>query len=173
MADRPAKLTQRQLADNTVKAVTARLAIIPGVAWNKFVSHARVEDPVRDQVVIGNFAAAVAPAHVRKGTAKRIAKDQIAASCSVQYSLIAQWSMGLLPAPEGTPPSLTNVLRPQIDAATADLAKSIRQAQRHAKQATWTRSVKRAEARVQSSLPAGVTSVILRQALEEITYWRF
>lgn len=164
-----AKLTQRQLANNVVRATTARLSIMYQVAWNKFVTKSAVEDPSRNQVVIDSFVAATASAKVRKKAATAIAKDQIAAAVSVEYSLIAQWSMGLLTPPQGTPPTLES-LRDVINTATADLAKAVRQAKRHAKPASWSSKVQAAEARQQRHLPTGVNATILRQALEAITY---
>lgn len=162
---------QRKLADQAAQAVLARLSIMPTVAWSKWATKSAVDDPARNVTVVEAFVDATRNAHVPKRIARQISRDQIAAAISVQNSLITIWSFGLAPAPVGPAPNLATQVRPQIDAATAALAKAVKQIGRHADSKTWVKRAQAAEKRILPKLPEGISAAMYRQAFEEITYW--
>ena len=147
----------QQQAQVLAEATAARLAVMPDVAYSKFVSGAAVDDPVREEQAAAAFVATTTAGGVPQDIAAAVINDQFTAAKAVQRSLIGQWTAGTRPTPSTPPADLTTELRPRIDAATTALANGLIAVEQAGVPADW--SVLMAAAAASVSLPEdqGVT----------------
>lgn len=128
----------QQQARALAAATSARLAVMPDVAYAKFVSGAAVDDPVREEQAAAAFVATTTAGGVPADIAAAVINDQFTAAKAVQRSLIGQWTAGTRPTPSTPPADLTTELRPRIDAATTALANALIAVEQDGVPADWS-----------------------------------
>ena len=153
----PEYAAAQQHAQALAAATADRLAVMPDVAYAKFVSGAPVDDPVREEQAAAAFVAATSAGGVPADIATGVINDQFTAAKSVQRSLIAQWTDGTRPVPETPPADLTTELRPRIDAATTALANGLIAVEQTGVPAQWSDIMSAAAAGVVVPTEQGVT----------------
>lgn len=115
-----AAAAEADAVDTLADLIKRRLAVMPGVAMNKWNSGTAIEDAPREQQVI-DAAVGKAPSLAIDPTfAARFIRAQIEASKAVQASLLLRWTEEAHP-PFDAPPDLKTAIRPALDALTPAL----------------------------------------------------
>jgi chorismate mutase len=104
--------------------VLRRIALADAVASAKFGTDAPIDDPAREQQVLGEVAASAPGAGVDPGDAMRFFRDQIEANKVVQRGLYARWSTHPELRPAGRP-DLAAQVRPELDRITTELLEQL------------------------------------------------
>lgn len=159
------------IATRMTDAVKDRLAIMPDVAYVKYVQKLPIDDAVREKATTAAFVKSTTEGGVPPSFAGQVMDAQIQAAKAVQRSLIAQWSTGVTAPPTGPPADLANELRPRIDDATEALATALIQMQSQGVPGDWPVPLDQAATQSASTLAAGVTKTIYAQALEPLAHW--
>ncbi|WJF90900.1 chorismate mutase [Paraburkholderia bonniea] len=107
-----------------VQGMADRLVIADQVALSKWDSGQSVYDPQREAQVLANAAAMAATYNVTAADASAIFADQIEANKEVQYALLNNWRR-LAGAPATPRQSLTNVIRPELDALQVSILQNL------------------------------------------------
>ncbi|WP_153099612.1 chorismate mutase [Paraburkholderia hayleyella] len=109
-----------------VQAMASRLVIADQVALSKWDSGQSVYDPQREAQVLAN-AAAMAPTYgIDAPDARAIFADQIEANKEVQYALLNNWRR-LSGAPTTPRQSLSDVIRPELDALQVSILQNLQE----------------------------------------------
>ena len=134
-----------RIAAALVGAVSERLALAVPVAASKRASGSPVEDPVREAQAAEAFLALVVPQGIPEREARGFIQAQFEGSKFIQRTLLQQWESRPTTAPVGDPPNLATQVRPAIDSATENLAKTFVDAWNFARQhpRAWDRSLER------------------------------
>jgi chorismate mutase len=134
-----------RLAAALVDAVNERLALAVPVAASKRASGSPVDDPVREAQAAEAFLALVEPQGIPEREAREFIQAQFEGSKFIQRILLQQWESRPATTPVGDPPNLATQVRPAIDSATTNLAKTYVEARNFARQHphAWDRSLAR------------------------------
>jgi len=134
-----------RVAASLVDAVSERLAIAISVAASKRASGSPVDDPVREAQATEAFLALVTPQGIPEREAREFIQAQFEGSKLIQRTLLQQWESRPTTVPVGNPPNLATQVRPAIDAATENLARTFVEAwnlaNKHPRE--WNRSLGR------------------------------
>jgi chorismate mutase-like protein len=107
------------------KLIGARLSIMQEVAKYKWNNNAPIEDPDREQKLLDGVGKQVRAVGVRPQWAKHFFRLQIEAAKLAQYQLFQDWRRTQHLAFSDAP-DLATVVRPQLDALTPLLLKSLK-----------------------------------------------
>ena len=134
-----------RLAAALVGAVSERLALAIPVAASKRASGSPVDDPMREAQAAEAFLALVTPQGIPEREAREFIQAQFEGSKSIQRTLLQQWESRPATSPIGDPPNLATQVRPAIDAATENLARTFVEAWNFANEhpREWNRSLAR------------------------------
>lgn len=134
-----------RIAAALVGAVSERLALAIPVAASKRGSGSPVEDPVREAQAAEAFLALVTPQGIPERAAREFIQAQFEGSKFIQRTLLQQWESRPATAPVGDPPNLATQVRPAIDSATENLARTFVEAWNFANKhpREWNRSLAR------------------------------
>ncbi|MCI1004508.1 MULTISPECIES: gamma subclass chorismate mutase AroQ [unclassified Herbaspirillum] len=97
-----------------------RLDVATPVARSKWNSHAPIDDPVREAVILDDVAARAQKLGLDAAWTRRFFQDQFEAGKIVQRDLHRQWRVEQRP-PFTNPPDLALQVRPVLDRLTPDL----------------------------------------------------
>ena len=125
-AERPPE----QTLDTLLKAVRARLVLMPDVARAKWNTQRLTRDTAREAQVLDRLAAAGKEKGLAADEVREFFAAQIDAAWLVQEALFAGWKKTEQPKFDD-PPDLRRALRPQIDAASAELLTAYAAARPH------------------------------------------
>lgn len=95
-------------------AIWSRLALMPSVAYAKFVDNRPVTDRIREEEQVERFRRAAELRGISPDFAEAVMRGQIAASKQIQERLLADWAVHP-PTADWSFRSLNNDLRPAID----------------------------------------------------------
>lgn len=98
----------------------ARLDVAAPVARSKWNSHAPIDDPAREAVILDDVAARARLLKLDPEWTRRFFQDQFDAGKIVQRDLHRQWRAEQHP-PFSNPPDLARQVRPVLDRLTPDL----------------------------------------------------
>jgi chorismate mutase len=107
-----------------VQISAERLQLAEKVAFAKWDSGARVEDPAREQQVIDNAVKQGQQSGLDPAQVADFFKAQVEANKVVQYSLLSTW-LGIGHAPAHSPVDLTREIRPQLDRIQVQLIEAL------------------------------------------------
>lgn len=102
------------------EAMIERLGAMPDVARHKWNSHAAVEDPPREKLVVDAAIAEGQELGLAPSAVRAAVEAQIEAAKIIQAGLIARWSAEQA-SPFADVPDLATELRPRIQQATAEI----------------------------------------------------
>jgi chorismate mutase len=107
-----------------VDDVTQRLKTADPVAAAKYRSGGPVDDPTREREVINQVVATAVSRHVDEDFVRRVFRDQIDATDSLEHTRFAQWKIDPQSAPEAAPDlsSSRNVINALNTAIVDDIA---------------------------------------------------
>ncbi|WP_179402677.1 chorismate mutase [Burkholderia guangdongensis] len=111
---------------NLVALASQRLALAEPVARWKWANGKPIEDPPREAALLASVEQRAKRAGVDPAVARAFFEDQIAASKDLQQALFDAWRASR--PPEGTPPDLATVTRPQLDRLTQKMLAGLAQA---------------------------------------------
>jgi chorismate mutase-like protein len=159
-----------RFADALVGAVSERLALAIPVAASKRASGSPVDDPVREAQAADAFLALVTPRGIPERAAREFIQAQFEGSKFIQRTLLQQWDSRPATAPVSNPPNLATQVRPAIDLATENLARTFVVAWNFARQhpRAWGQSLAR-----ELSPPPGTwrwERVAVRMSLEPLMW---
>jgi chorismate mutase len=103
---------------NLVALASQRLALAEPVARWKWATGKPIEDPPREAELLASVEKRATQTGIDAAYARAFFEDQIAASKEVQNALFDAWRRS---PPEGTPPDLATVTRPQLDRLTQQM----------------------------------------------------
>jgi chorismate mutase len=116
--------SESQAADGAAgrlrEAMIERLGAMPDVARHKWNSHAAVEDPPREKLVVDAAIAEGQELGLAPRAVRTAVEAQIEAAKIIQAGLIARWSAEQA-SPFAGVPDLATVLRPRIQQATSGI----------------------------------------------------
>lgn len=116
----PQRTVVAVLAQQLVTVVASRLAIMPEVAYIKYLNNLPIDDPARESALVDGFVAHAVQGGVPAQVARCVITAQLEAAKHVQYELFFQWLSGTRPQPDHQPMPLAD-LRERVDQATTSL----------------------------------------------------
>ncbi|MGH8142962.1 MAG: transporter substrate-binding domain-containing protein [Steroidobacteraceae bacterium] len=111
-------------AMRVLQLANRRLALMPAVAAWKWLQHAPVTAPAREQVVIAHAGELAREYGLSESAVERLFALQVRLAREEESRLDARWHAGGYDY-RGSPPSLQQVLRPQLDRLTGDLLQAL------------------------------------------------
>ena len=120
----PQLLDERAAVARVLTILDERLALMPGVAAYKWQNHLAVSDPPREQVVIEHGVALARPLGLESQGVSALIAVQIRIANEVENALHGEWRARGFEF-SGPIPSLTNEVRPRLDALTDELLKAL------------------------------------------------
>lgn len=102
----------------------ARLDVAAPVARSKWNSHAPIDDPAREGVILDDVSARAQKLGLNADWTRRFFQDQFEAGKIVQRDLHRQWRVEQRP-PFANPPDLALQVRPVLDRLTPDLLNAL------------------------------------------------
>lgn len=114
----------RSDVDQLLTLQKTRLDVAAPVARSKWNSHAPIDDPAREGVILDDVAAQALAMGLDTQWARRFFQDQFDAGKIVQRDLHRQWKLEQRP-PFANPPDLAREVRPVLDRLTPELLASL------------------------------------------------
>lgn len=117
-------------ARHLVTLIDARLAVAPLVAKSKWNSGAAIDDPLREQQILGDIAVRAQREGLDPALARDFFQSQFNAGKIVQSRLHAEWRQQQL-GPFERAPDLAREIRPVLDRLTPELISALKSLQPH------------------------------------------
>ncbi|MES2070302.1 MAG: gamma subclass chorismate mutase AroQ [Pseudomonadota bacterium] len=121
---------QASSARHMVALIDARLAVAPLVAKSKWNSGAAIDDPLREQQILGDIAVRAQWEGLDPALARDFFQSQFNAGKIVQSRLHAEWRQQQL-GPFERAPDLASEVRPVLDRLTPELISALKNLQPH------------------------------------------
>ena len=157
------------LAHQLTATVAARLAVVPDIAYVKYLNDLPIDDPRREAQLVDKFVAEAAHHGVPAQLARGVICAQLEAAKHVQYELFFQWLSGTRLLPDRPVRALAD-MRSEIDAATDLLSLQLAAAYRGSLPSDWSQQLEIAARQARPEANDEVTTASFNEALAPLKH---